>query len=293
MRLLIACPKCGRQYDATGKKPGRRFRCHCGAVVTIRPPRGHEARVVNCSSCGAPQEEGATCCNFCGADFTLHERDLNTVCPKCLARISDRAKFCHHCGTRVAAESVAGEETRLPCPACGEPHFLGGRRVAEISVLECGCCAGLWLGNDAFKQVTERAANGVGDIDEHFAPRQAAQGDPAFSAGQKQRYRKCPMCQHIMHRRNYARRSGVIIDVCRDHGVWFDADELPRIIGWIHEGGLARSTREIAEEKVHNERLKKLERTTEYGTTWVNTERYDHGTDLASVLVEAMFRLFS
>ena len=109
MRLLIACPKCGRQYDATGKRPGSRFRCHCGEVVTIAAPKGHDAKVVRCSACGAPQEEGSTHCRFCGADFTLHDRDLDTVCPHCMARISDRDKFCHFCGARIAPESVVGE----------------------------------------------------------------------------------------------------------------------------------------------------------------------------------------
>jgi Zn-finger nucleic acid-binding protein len=261
-------------------------------VVTIKPPQGHEARVVNCSSCGAPQEEGRTCCNFCGADFTLHERDLNTVCPTCMARISDRAKFCHHCGTRVAAESVAGEETQLACPACGESHFLSGRRVAEVPVLECGRCAGLWLGNDAFKQVSDRAAEGVVDVAEHFPPRQAAPAGAAIAVGQSQRYRKCPMCGQIMHRRNYARRSGVIVDVCREHGVWFDADELPRIIAWIRQGGLARSSREMAEEEAHRERLQKLERSTERAA-WPHNDVHGGQFGLADVLVEAVFRLFS
>jgi hypothetical protein len=40
-----------------------------------------------------------------------------------------------------------------------------------------------------------------------------------------------------MPRLNYGHGSGVIIDVCRDHGIWFDADELARILAWLHAGG--------------------------------------------------------
>lgn len=261
--------------------------------MTITAPKGHEARVVNCSSCGAPQEEGSTHCNFCGADFTLHERDLNTVCPNCMARISDRAKFCHHCGSRVAVESVAGEETRLPCPACGEYYCLSGRRVANVPVLECGRCAGLWLGTDAFRQLTDQAAANVVAPDEHFTPRQAAQGEAAFSQSAGQRYRKCPMCGQIMHRRNYARRSGVIIDVCRDHGAWFDADELPRIINWIRQGGLALSKREIAAEEAHRQRLEKAERKVEKAMSpWTEPRVHANQFGLAEVLTEAVSWLF-
>jgi Zn-finger nucleic acid-binding protein len=44
-----------------------------------------------------------------------------------------------------------------------------------------------------------------------------------------------------MNRSNFARISGVIIDLCKQHGVWFDANELPKIITFIDEGGLKRS----------------------------------------------------
>ena len=36
-------------------------------------------------------------------------------------------------------------------------------------------------------------------------------------------------------------QSGVIVDACKYHGVWFDADELPRILDWVRCGGLARA----------------------------------------------------
>jgi Zn-finger nucleic acid-binding protein len=43
-----------------------------------------------------------------------------------------------------------------------------------------------------------------------------------------------------MNRSNFARSSGVIIDICKRHGVWFDAEELPKIIEFIRRGGLDR-----------------------------------------------------
>jgi Zn-finger nucleic acid-binding protein len=54
-----------------------------------------------------------------------------------------------------------------------------------------------------------------------------------------------------MNRMNFARCSGVIIDVCKQHGTWFDRDELSRIVEFIHGGGLntsrAKEKIEIAE----------------------------------------------
>jgi Zn-finger nucleic acid-binding protein len=52
------------------------------------------------------------------------------------------------------------------------------------------------------------------------------------------RYVKCPLCNEQMGRRNYARQSGVIVDFCPSHGLWFDHDELRRIVEFIRTGGL-------------------------------------------------------
>jgi hypothetical protein len=40
-----------------------------------------------------------------------------------------------------------------------------------------------------------------------------------------------------MNRRQYAPGSGVIVDVCRDHGIWFDDEELSQLMDWFGRGG--------------------------------------------------------
>jgi Zn-finger nucleic acid-binding protein len=44
-----------------------------------------------------------------------------------------------------------------------------------------------------------------------------------------------------MNRVNYAKRSGVVLDVCKAHGIWFDQDELRRVLAFIASGGLDRA----------------------------------------------------
>ena len=34
-----------------------------------------------------------------------------------------------------------------------------------------------------------------------------------------------------------ARKSGVIVDVCQHHGVWFDLHELEDLLRWLRHGG--------------------------------------------------------
>ena len=43
-----------------------------------------------------------------------------------------------------------------------------------------------------------------------------------------------------MNRRGFAERSGVIVDICARHGVWFDKDELAHVIEFVEGGGLSR-----------------------------------------------------
>ena len=51
-----------------------------------------------------------------------------------------------------------------------------------------------------------------------------------------------------MNRNNFAKASGVIVDICKQHGVWFDADELPSIIEFVQKGGM-----EIARQRDRNQ----------------------------------------
>jgi Zn-finger nucleic acid-binding protein len=238
LRLIAACPHCGRQSDASELAPGSRFRCSCGDLVSVPEPRSHEAAVVRCSSCGAPREGEAPACGFCGADFTLHERDLDTICPGCCARVSGRARFCHHCATALIVEQKAGEPTEHPCPLCGPDRCLASRRLGEAGVcaLECGGCGGLFLGNDAFRLVADRALGEVVPTREHAV----ALPPPPRRPQRGPLYRPCPRCGARMNRQNYGRSSGVIVDLCRRHGVWLDAEELDRIVAWIRGGGPRR-----------------------------------------------------
>mgnify|MGYP001822029436 CR=1 FL=1 len=253
MRLLVACPSCKRQYDATGSDEGDRFRCLCGESLTVPRPQSHEAEVVRCSSCGATRIAASASCDHCGSDFTLHERDLHTICPGCAARVSDRASYCHHCSTRLDPQGRAGEPTSKICPACGDDHHLASRDfgVAGLSILECPVCAGLWLSHDAFRHLVERAdaspatskihamaAARSATVKSNTAPRVSKQG---------QFYRPCLECGQLMNRTNYDQKSGVLIDACAAHGVWFDNDELAAILRWIRQGR-SRLARDHAEE---------------------------------------------
>ncbi len=66
---------------------------------------------------------------------------------------------------------------------------------------------------------------------------------PALSERDKVMYRPCAQCGDLMHRVNFAGNSGVVLDACRAHGSWFDADELAKIVAFIRAGGLDEARR--------------------------------------------------
>ena len=60
----------------------------------------------------------------------------------------------------------------------------------------------------------------------------------------------------MMNRINFARCSGVIVDVCKGHGTWFDRDELRTIVEFVRGGGLELAReREKSEIRYERERL--------------------------------------
>jgi Zn-finger nucleic acid-binding protein len=51
-----------------------------------------------------------------------------------------------------------------------------------------------------------------------------------------------------MNRKNFGGMSGVVVDVCKKHGTWFDEGELPRVLEFVASGGLERAKRREDEE---------------------------------------------
>ncbi len=268
-------------------QPGARFRCGCGKVLKVKAAKGHDAAVVRCSACGAPREEGAGACGHCGGDFTLHERNLHTVCPQCLTRVSDKASYCHSCGEALTASTIVGEQSKLQCPSCPGKPRLHSRRLGDedASVQECQLCAGLWIESRVFEELTKGAeAKASVDDSTRRAPRET-------NPQTKWSYRKCPDCGAMMQRRHYARRSGVIIDVCRKDGIWFDADELQQILAWIRGGGLKEARQRSKEEDRQSDARREIAAASQPSAgydddwfTWGGSNR-----NSASAMIDAVF----
>jgi len=185
------------------------------------------AEALNCPNCGGAVESDKTQCQYC-------KSRLKTVaCPSCLGLMFLGSKFCDHCGVRASSVEVVDDEKSGDCPRC--KRKLESLMIGSTPVRECTLCGGLWTGIKTFESICADKEEQSGVL-AFVATRSAErQSQPPIN------YVPCPNCSQLMNRSNFARSSGVIIDLCKQHGVWFDADELPKIIDFIEKGGLSRS----------------------------------------------------
>jgi len=247
---LIACPNCHAQYDVSNIIADS-VTCRCGERLENKPLQAVDARIHRCGSCGAQIVPDTRLCAYCGSEIIQDEAQLSLICPECLARNAEISRFCTACGIAFDPEPIHVEGRELPCPACSA--LMPPRQVAGIGLNECGGCNGLWVPGENFDLLVSRAADARRARDTEGAPAPAPRVKGANPAEQRVQYRKCPECDAFMQRRNYRKSSGVIIDVCRDHGTWLDADELERIAGFILSGGTPSAALESEHERARAE----------------------------------------
>jgi Zn-finger nucleic acid-binding protein len=191
------------------------------------------------------------------------------------------SKHCPRCGAAaVKPDEVSNVEKK--CPRCKAEMI--SKSLGDVTFLECTHCLGLWLNVATFEKI-------CADRETHSSvlgmPTLAAPNRTVTEA--KVTYIRCPECSELMNRANFARCSGVILDLCRRHGIWFDRDELSRIIEFIREGGLELSR---AREKAQlDEKRRQLEQATmEFPRSDFDSERNLMGIASTSSLLKFLLR---
>jgi Zn-finger nucleic acid-binding protein len=111
------------------------------------------------------------------------------------------------------------------CPRCAAKTTILRRvRVGENSVHRCDACGGVWVTARDFNQI-------LVDVDRQnqiLSDRQLAGPTRPIASPID-----CPVCGEALNRSNFGRKSGVLVDSCRRHGIWFDAGELRRVVAYL------------------------------------------------------------
>jgi Zn-finger nucleic acid-binding protein len=194
------------------------------------------------------------------------------ACTSCKTRFegaSYRDVSCPACG------ALAQQAVERPCPRCELP--LTSREVSDLVIDECTGCQGVFLDEHAIRRLLD---------DEHRAealmtalPRAAR----PFAGGRM--YIKCPTCSTMMNRKLFATGSGVVVDVCKPHGTFFDAGELTTIIEFVRRGGLEAAAKKDAQRKAERDKHDKAHAAEVHAMPATTNER-------GSAFVELLLSLF-
>ncbi len=197
--------------------------------------------IYNCPNCGAAASPRSVRCAYC------HSSLATLVCSKCYGAVFIGMKHCPWCGEDAATGKPA-ETAKGKCPRCNVDFLLV--KVSKRMLGECPSCGGLWADHDTLQEIctSQEEQQAVMGFNSQLAP-----ADEKASVPSKRIYIPCPRCNKLMNRRQFAGCSRVVVDWCKEHGTWFDRDELRQIVQFILDGGLAKS-REREKMQIEQER---------------------------------------
>jgi len=168
--------------------------------------------MAKCSHCSAPLPKSGIICSYCGSRNNID--------------LEDTPKFIN-----------LRPELERTCPVCHiQMQTINVGKKLPLFIERCESCYGIFFDIDELETMIEKSVKGSRNVDliklakisEH--PRHV---DIIV-------YRKCPVCAKTMQRKNFMGRSGVITDVCIEHGVWLDSGELRHIMEWVKTGGIEK-----------------------------------------------------
>lgn len=160
-------------------------------------------------------------CSACGHRFDADGyRDLR--CPACQAFV-----------------------TPLPgqCPSCAEP--LTSRELAGVAYEECDRCEGTFLTHAAIDALLAAASRSAEAVPLHRVR------EPRPSTRPQAR---CPVCTEVMTRRLSPTGAGIVLDVCKEHGAFFAAGDVARLIAFVCREARQRAA-ELAEDPYAEQRV--------------------------------------
>lgn len=247
----MRCSACGRALSGF---PGATVTCACGVRTTLAidrpstvpastPYRAASARAaepleIACPYCGNTCQATVRVCPHC--DVRLE----NVRCNRCYSLQAPGSFSCGRCGVALDLEPLL-DATDAPCPRCTTPLEASAGAATgapDVRLHECPRCGGIFVPREVLAEILSRA--------EHAGPFPEVSRAPLVPLDAV-RYVPCPLCHLTMNRVNFGKVSGVIVDVCKKHGTWFDGGELTRVVAFAANGGLMKSR---AREKADRER---------------------------------------
>ncbi|MCK4843174.1 MAG: zf-TFIIB domain-containing protein [Methylococcales bacterium] len=219
--------------------------------------------MAKCSSCSAPLPANINRCRYCNVrnDVDLHQKYKYSI----KTQHSDRT--CPHCN--IALQTLMLD--------------LQGKFYIE----RCKTCFGLFFDPGEIETFLKSSVSNVFDINLKLIK---SINKDRYQKKQKVKYLKCPICQQLMSRVNFGHRSGVIIDRCRNHGIWVDSGELTHLMEWKKAGGELLHAKE---NRKGSPNKKKKPPITTYDLPIYQQQTKGFETDLLETVASLVYRIFT
>lgn len=166
--------------------------------------------MANCTNCSAPLPPNSIQCDYCGSrnDLDLKGVHYNTT------HESESERICPRCNVRLETIDLKIDGTFL--------------------IEKCEKCLGLFFDPNELEAVLQATVSNVFTVDRgQLESINATMRANEYGIS----YIKCPVCAKLMNRVNFGAKSGVVVNRCRDHGVWLDGGELRHLFEWMKAGG--------------------------------------------------------
>jgi Zn-finger nucleic acid-binding protein len=159
-------------------------------------------------------------CSNCGGPITLSDRP--TKCPFCDVMNEPAPKeVMVAVPVQVVNNIVQRSDSSIVerrCPHCKKRLVTV---IADgVSLSGCGACGGIWVDNASAQRVLSKPESVFADL-----ARRAAIG--ATGSRGKAEKPTCAECPAVLDRSTV---HGIDLDVCSEHGTWFDARELETLV---------------------------------------------------------------
>jgi Zn-finger nucleic acid-binding protein len=203
----------------------------------------------------------------------------SAVCLGCGARVDEGAPCaCDQIGDNPYRDAAPSSRAVLgACPRCSQA--LAQVDYAETPLDECGGCGGVFV--EAWI------------LDRLVAAREArislSLSLPVRTLHRERqvRYLRCPRCSTQMNRKIFGRSSGVVVDICKSDGIWFDSGELASVLEFIECGGLERAQQREVEEREEELRRARIRESIK-GAAPMPNPSFASRSELAAELVGAI-----
>ncbi len=234
-----------------GSRAGAKSRgCPCKIAETDGGAEaGYHASGMGCDYCGAPiarSTEAPTICVYCGRSNDPLPKQVEVPVP---------VQVVQNVVNVVGAPPEALRELR--CPHCRKR--LVTVIAKDVELAGCGGCGGIWIDNASTRRV-------LADPESIFAVLAKRAGDNAKNRRVREPNPACPECTAVLDR---VRPHGIELDVCADHGTWFDAFELATLVKILRGevSGVKGAGRSVRCALCHAEIVADRANITEYGLT--------------------------